>query len=84
MNTKKLYNDLLIALDKNEISFERHDAIEMVLIENGYDSWLTVEPYLNGYTGGVATMHNDYVDVSNVGCPDFANVDEAIDWLVSH
>jgi hypothetical protein len=44
-----------------------------------------MEVWKDGYVGGVANYSNtnDYMDYSNVGCPDFNNVEDAIDWLVN-
>lgn len=85
MNTKlDLYTDLLNELNSRGISYEQEDKFQMVMVENGSDSWATVEVWNNSYTGGYAryTYSDNSTDFSNVGCPDFDNVQDAVDWVV--
>ena len=86
MNTKlDLYAELESAMNKTDLDYARDEQQYMVIIEDGHNHYAYVEVYKNGYTGGVATYDekNNYVDYSNVGCPDFDNVEDAVDWLVN-
>jgi hypothetical protein len=86
MNTTKLnlYVELLNELNAKGIDFEQQDQMQLIAIPDGSDSWLTVEVWKDGYVGGVAKYSNadNFMNYSNVGCPDFNNVEDAIDWLV--
>ena len=81
MNTKlDLYVELLNALNTLEISYEQEDKFQMVILDNNK----TIEIWKDGYTGGTYTYDysDNSADFSNVGCPDFTNVEDAIEWAV--
>lgn len=77
-----LYTDLLVELGARGISYLQEDKFQMVIIE---DTYKTIEVWKDGFTGGTVTY--DYSDnstsYSNVGCPDFDNVEDAIEWAVN-
>lgn len=77
-----LYTDLLIELGARGISYLQEDKFKMIIIE---DTEKTIEVWKDGYTGGTVTYNesDNSVDFSNVGCPDFDNVEDAIEWAVN-
>ena len=80
-----LYTDLLSELGSRGISYEQEDQLKMVMVENGYDTWLTIEIWKDGFTGGTCTYNNsdNSYNFTNAGCPDFDNVEDAVDWVVN-
>ena len=77
-----LYTDLLTELGAREISYIQEDQFKMVIIE---DTYKTIEIWKDGFTGGYVTYDYDtnFTDFTNVGCPDFDNVEDAIEWAVN-
>lgn len=76
-----LYTDLLTALNRQGIDYDQSDNFMMIALDNGK----TLEVWQDYYTGGTYTY--DYSDnstsYSNIGCPDFDNVEDAIEWVVN-
>ena len=77
-----LYTDLLSELGSRGINYIPEDQFKMVIIE---DTEKTIEVWKDGYTGGVVSYdyETNFTDFTNVGCPDFDNVEDAVDWAVN-
>ena len=77
-----LYTDLLTELGSMGIGYLPEDTFKMVVIEGTNK---TIEVWKDGYTGGTVTYNesDNSIDFSNVGCPDFDNVEDAIEWAVN-
>lgn len=86
MNTKlDLYAELESAMNKSGVDYDRDESQYMVVVHDGSDTYAYVEVYKDYYIGGVCVYDNsdNSYNFSNVGCPDFYNVEEAVDWLVN-
>ena len=86
MNTKlDLYAELESAMNKTDLDYDRDESQYMVVVPDGSDRYAYVEVYKDYYIGGVITYSSsdNFYDYSNVGCPDFNNVEDAVDWLVN-
>ena len=86
MNTKlELYVDLESEISKRDVLFDRDEQLKMVIVPDTDTRFYYVEVFKDYYTGGVVVYDesdNSY-DFSNVGCPDFDNAVDAVDWLVT-
>lgn len=76
-----LYTDLLTALNRQGIDYDQSDNFMMIALDNGK----TLEVWQDYYTGGTYTYDysDNYTSYSNIGCPDFDNVEDAIEWAVN-
>jgi hypothetical protein len=87
METKlDLYVELLNALNSSELDYEQDDSQKMVIVQALYnaDLWHTVEVYKDYYIGGTIEFDNsnNFYRYSNLGCPEFNDVYDAIEWMV--
>ena len=86
-NKMDLYTELLTYLNSSELDFDQDDKNFQVMVQSLYDcdKVVTMEIYKDVFLGGYIT-YNDYdnsAEYSNVGCPEFVDVEDAVEWLVS-
>lgn len=80
-----LYCELESAISKTGADFDRDEQLYMVIVPDGTDRFAYVEVYKNYWIGGIVTYdHSDNsTSYTNVGCPDFYDVNDAVAWLVN-
>lgn len=74
---------LVTELDKTDLSFESDEQMQMVFTEYERDCYATMQIHNERFIAGTGFYceEDNSFSYTNARCPEFDNVEDAVDWL---